>query len=115
MAAGVSGETLKRSVDRVAMGSFKMFRSIVASCKGTSRFAPAVLIAGVMIGALGTLCANAAGEKELLAPTGHLRIGVYAGSPTSMVKGPGDGQTHGLTYDLGRELAARLNVPAEYV
>jgi polar amino acid transport system substrate-binding protein len=97
------------------MGSFNMLRSIVASRAGMSRFAPAVLIAAVMIGALGTLCANAAGEKELLAPTGHLRIGVYAGSPTSMVTDARTGQIHGLTYDLGREFAARLNVPTEYV
>lgn len=97
------------------MGSFNMFRSIVASRAGASRFARCVLIACLIIAALGTLRANAAGEKELLAPTGHLRIGVYMGSPTSMVKGPGDGQIHGLTYDLGREFAARLNVPTEYV
>jgi polar amino acid transport system substrate-binding protein len=32
-----------------------------------------------------------------------------------MVTDASTGQTHGLTYDLGRELAARLNVPAEYV
>jgi polar amino acid transport system substrate-binding protein len=61
------------------------------------------------------LYAHAGGEKELLAPTGNLRVGVYPGSPTSMVTDAGTGQTHGLTYDLGRELAARLNVPAQYV
>jgi polar amino acid transport system substrate-binding protein len=97
------------------MRLFDMLRPIVAPRTGTSRFALAVLIAGVMVGALGTLCANAAGEKELLAPTGHLRIGVYAGSPTSMVTDVRTGQIHGLTYDLGREFAARLNVPTEYV
>jgi len=31
-----------------------------------------------------------------------------------MVTDAGTGQTHGLTYDLGRELAARLNVSPEY-
>jgi polar amino acid transport system substrate-binding protein len=97
------------------MGLFNMLRSIIAPRAGTSRFAPHALIACLTMGALGIPFANAAGEKELLAPSGHLRIGVYAGSPTSMVKGPGDGQTHGLTYDLGREFAARLNVPPEYV
>jgi hypothetical protein len=85
------------------MGPIKMLRSIIAPRAGMSRFAPAVLIACLMAGALGTLCANAAGEKELLAPTGHLRIGVYAGSPTSMVTDARTGQIHGLTYDLGRE------------
>ena len=32
-----------------------------------------------------------------------------------MVTNAATGEKHGLTYDLGRELAARLNVPAEYV
>jgi polar amino acid transport system substrate-binding protein len=74
-----------------------------------------VLLACVMMGMLGVLCAHAGGEKEWLAPTGHLRVGVYPGSPTSMVTDAGTGQTHGLTHDLGPELAARLNVPVEYV
>jgi polar amino acid transport system substrate-binding protein len=55
-----------------------------------------------------------AGAKDL-APTGHLRVGVYAGSPTSQVTDPETKQNHGVTYDLGGELAARLNVPVEYI
>lgn len=97
------------------MGSFNMFRSIIVPRAAMPRFAWGVLIAGLMIGALGMRCADAGDEKQLLAPTGHLRIGVYAGSPTSMVTDAGTGQIHGLTYDLGREFAARLNVPTEYV
>jgi polar amino acid transport system substrate-binding protein len=91
-----------------------MLRSIMGPRAGTSRFAPGVLIACLMMAAPGMPCANAGGERELLAPTGHLRVGVYAGSPTSMVT-DARGQTHGLTYDLGREFAARLNVTVEYV
>jgi polar amino acid transport system substrate-binding protein len=70
----------------------------------------AIALAGPMI-----VPASAAGEKELLAPTGHLRVGVYPGSPTSMVTVPATGETHGLAYDLGREFAGRLAVPVEYV
>ena len=33
-------------------------------------------------------------EKKLLAPTGRLRVGVYPGSPTSMVVDPATKQTH---------------------
>jgi polar amino acid transport system substrate-binding protein len=54
-------------------------------------------------------------EKPLLAPTGRLRVGVYLGSPTSMVVDPATKQTHGLAYDLGQEFAKRLQVPAEYI
>lgn len=66
-------------------------------------------------GAFCTPASRAAGEKELLAPTGHLRVGVYAGSPTSLVTEPTTKQIHGVTYDLGKEFAARLNVPVEYL
>jgi polar amino acid transport system substrate-binding protein len=105
----------KRSVGLVAVISSKMLRSMMRPGAGTSCRARRVLLACMMISALGVLYAHAGGEKELLAPTGHLRVGVYPGSPTSMVTDASTGQTHGLTYDLGRELAARLNVSAEYV
>lgn len=49
-----------------------------------------------------------------LAPTGSLRIGVYPGSPTSMVKSAA-GETRGVTVEVGRALAARLGVPAQLV
>ena len=77
------------------------------------RFAGIGLI--VLMGAFPAPPSHAAGEKELLAPTGHLRVGVYAGSPTSMVTDPNTKQIHGVTYDLGKEFAARLNVSVEYV
>jgi polar amino acid transport system substrate-binding protein len=65
-------------------------------------------------GALRAQSTDPAGGKEL-APTGHLRVGVYAGSPTSQVTDPETKQNHGVTYDLGREFAERLNVPVEYI
>src|ERR1700733_4060463 len=83
----------QRLADLVTMISSRMLQSLMR---------PAVL-ACIIMGALATLCAHAGDEKELLAPSGHLRIGVYAGSPTSMVTNASTGQTHGLTYDLGRE------------
>jgi polar amino acid transport system substrate-binding protein len=77
-----------------------------------SGIALALLIIG---GTLGAGRAGAAGETEVLAPSGHLRVGVYPGSPTSQVNDPNTQQIHGVTYDLGREFAARLNVPVEYL
>jgi polar amino acid transport system substrate-binding protein len=53
--------------------------------------------------------------RAALAPTGTLRIGVYPGSPTSLVRGPGAQEMRGLTVEVGRELAQRLGVPAEIV
>jgi polar amino acid transport system substrate-binding protein len=80
--------------------------------RASTRSALFILLVG---GALGVQPAGAAGEKEVLAPTGHLRVGVYPGSSTSMVTDPATGQSHGVTYDLGKEFATRLNVPVEYV
>jgi polar amino acid transport system substrate-binding protein len=73
-----------------------------------------VIVAFLAIAALNTPTAHADSEERLLAPTGHLCVGVYAGSPTSMVTDT-RGENHGVSYDLGREFARRLNVPVEYV
>jgi polar amino acid transport system substrate-binding protein len=53
--------------------------------------------------------------RQALAPTGKLRVAVYPGSPTSMVKDAASGETRGVTWDLGQALAARLGVPFEPV
>src|ERR1700756_1212958 len=67
-----------------------------------------------------TLAASAFGAfaedaRAILAPTGKLRIGVYFGSPTSLVRDSKTNEFHGLSFDLGQELAKRLNVPFEQV
>src|SRR5579863_2902082 len=62
-----------------------------------------------------TLSAAAQDARQILAPTGKLRVGVYYGSPTSMVRDSKTNEVHGLSYDLGQELASRLNVPFEQV
>jgi polar amino acid transport system substrate-binding protein len=78
-----------------------------------ARPARAVLLAVVTLALLG---AHASSEdaKQILAPGGTLRVGVYPGSPTSMVTDAG-GQPHGLSYDLGGALAKQLGVPVDYV
>ena len=80
-----------------------------------SRFVRGALLACIAFAATGALSAYAGNDRELLAPTGSLRVGVYPGSPTSMVADPATGQTHGLSYDLGHELARRLQVPVVYI
>ena len=59
--------------------------------------------------------ASAQEAREILAPTGKLRVGVYLGSPTSLVRDSKTNETHGLSFDLGKELAKRLNVTFEQV
>ncbi len=53
--------------------------------------------------------------RRILAPSGTLRVGVYPGSPTSMIQDAAGNERKGLTYDLGIELAQRLGVPFEAV
>jgi polar amino acid transport system substrate-binding protein len=55
-----------------------------------------------------------AAARQELAPSGRLRVGVYQGSPTSMIR-EANGDFKGVTYDLGKALAARLGVPFELV
>ena len=90
----------------------RLFRSRARPSRRSSCFA---LLAVIALSAVGALSAKAGTESEVLAPTGRLRVGVYPGSPTSMVVDPATKQTHGLAYDLGQELARRLQVPVEYV
>lgn len=49
-----------------------------------------------------------------LAPTGTLRVGVYRGSPTSLVTAA-DGQPAGVAHDLGRALARDAGIAVEMV
>ena len=53
--------------------------------------------------------------RQALAPTGKLRVGVYPGSPTSLIRDPSSREEKGVTVDVGREFARRLQIPAELV
>jgi polar amino acid transport system substrate-binding protein len=53
--------------------------------------------------------------QRALAPTGSLRVGVYPGSPSSMVTDPKTGERQGVSYRLGEAMAERLGVPVQYV
>ncbi len=80
---------------------------------GLPRRVHRALIATALLALLGGQ-ARAEGEAQLLAPSGTLRVGIYPGSPTSMVT-DASGKAHGLAYDLGGELAKRLGVGIDYV
>ena len=53
--------------------------------------------------------------KQILAPSGALRVALYTGTPTSILPDARDGGPKGVGYDLGKELATRLGVPFESV
>jgi len=63
-------------------------------------------------------CANVSAPLDsvatrTLAPTGKLRVGLYPGTPTSIIGDPATGNAKGVAFDLGRELAKRAGVPFE--
>ena len=53
--------------------------------------------------------------QQALAPTGVLRVGVYLGSPTSLVRDAKTGQSHGVAFELGHALGQQLGVPVQVV
>ncbi|MGX1321943.1 polar amino acid transport system substrate-binding protein [Bradyrhizobium sp. USDA 377] len=79
----------------------------------SGRLARTALLAAAIISLIGAPV-RADGEAKLLAPNGTLRVGIYPGSPTSMVNDAA-GKPHGLAYDLGGELAKRLGIGVDYV
>ncbi|MEI8399713.1 MAG: transporter substrate-binding domain-containing protein [Alcaligenaceae bacterium] len=53
--------------------------------------------------------------SKILAPTGKLRVGVYTGSPQSLMLGQTPQDNYGMGYELGREFARHLSLPFEPV
>lgn len=53
--------------------------------------------------------------RQALAPAGALRMGLYAGSPTSFVADAGTGEAKGVGHDLGLALARHLGIAFEPV
>ena len=53
--------------------------------------------------------------KNTLVPTGVLRVGVYLGSPTSLVRASPSGESFGIALELGKTLGQQLGVPVQVV
>jgi polar amino acid transport system substrate-binding protein len=54
-------------------------------------------------------------ERAALAPTGRLRVALQQANPLNVIEDPASGETTGVAFDLGNELARRLGVPFEPV
>lgn len=54
-------------------------------------------------------------EMQALAPTGKLRVGLYPGTPTSIIGDPASGNAKGVGFELGRELARQAGIAFEPV
>ena len=53
--------------------------------------------------------------RQALAPSGTLRVGVYPGSPTSLVIHPQTGERAGVALALGQLMGQQLGVPVQVV
>src|SRR5437868_6866420 len=74
----------------------------------------------VLLLALFAGCANVATAPDRsairsLAPTGKLRVGLYPGTPTSIIGDAASGNAKGVGFELGRELAQQAHVSFEPV
>ena len=69
----------------------------------------------LMMGCAGISTAPTPEALLALAPTGKLRVGLLLGSPTQVVRDPASGEMKGVGFDLGKELARRLEVAFEPV
>lgn len=75
-----------------------------------------IVIVGMITSGCGSVpTAPSAEVRQVLAPTGALRVGLTPGSPTQMLLDPVSGEVKGVTYELGKEFARRLGVPFEVV
>ena len=59
--------------------------------------------------------AQIAQATATLAPTGKLRVGLYPGSPDSLLQSEGPEGNKGMGFEIGRALAKYLNIPFEPV
>ena len=66
----------------------------------------------LLVGCAGVSTTPTQEEVQTLAPTGKLRVGLYLGGPPNVVRNA-SGEMKGVGYELGKELARRLNVPFE--
>ena len=80
-----------------------------------ARFLSAAILCLLTAACTGIPSAATPEVRQALAPTGKLRVGVYPGSPFSLIRNPVSGETSGVALEVGRELARRLGVPFEIV
>lgn len=75
----------------------------------------AAIFAGLLFGCAGVPNTPTQEARQALAPTGKLRVGLQLGSPHNVIRDAASGEMKGVGYDLGKELARRLDVPMEPV
>jgi len=95
----------------------QLMQRIFAIALSTSLLVGALILSGCV--SLNTTSASIASvspqTKNTLAPTGVLRVGVYLGSPTSLVRVGPSGESFGIALELGKALGQQLGVAVQVV
>jgi polar amino acid transport system substrate-binding protein len=95
----------------------QLMQRIFAIALSTSLLVGALILSGCV--SLNATSASIAGvspqTKNTLAPTGVLRVGVYLGSPTSLVRVGPSGESFGIALELGKALGQQLGVAVQVV
>lgn len=77
---------------------------------------PIIAILGALLsGGAHVQAASTPEVQQTLAPTGKLRVGLILGVPAQVVRDAASGEMKGVAFDLGKELARRIEVPFEPV
>jgi len=72
-----------------------------------------LLVAGHALATEKLTSAQISQATATLAPTGKLRVGLYPGSPDSLIQSDGPDGNKGMGFEIGRALAKYLNIPFE--
>ena len=81
----------------------------------TTHWLVTVILGLVLTGCAGIHTTATPEVRQVLAPTGKLRVGLYLGGPVSVIRDSALGEMKGVGFDLGKELARRMGVPFEPV
>ena len=89
--------------------------NILIRSAGKAGRATILLLATALLSSCATVPTVPPGARSELAPTGKLRAAINFGNPVLAQKDPASGEPRGVSADLARELARRLDLPAEFV
>jgi polar amino acid transport system substrate-binding protein len=81
----------------------------------TTHWLMVAILALVLAGCAGIGTTPTSEARTALTPTGKLRVGLQLGTPHNVVRDSATGEMKGVGFDLGKELARRLEVPFEAV
>ncbi len=98
------------------------FRGAARGKRSPAAYSPVVMLLKLLAGATIFGCATAlvraddgASAARLLAPSGRLRAAINFGNPVLAQRDVRTGEPRGVSVDLARELAKRLDVPVDFV